>query len=148
MSQNYCITTHSAKETIGFGAEIGKKLRANDVLALIGDLGAGKTTLMQGLAKGLGVKDHITSPTFTLINQYNGQMPVFHVDLYRLDQIDQIQDLGLEEYLKANGVCVIEWAERMGDLLPCNAHKIELKYLKENERQICVSWELAARIKN
>ena len=146
-TQSYCLNTYSAKETVTFGEKIGKALQANDVLALIGDLGAGKTTLMQGLAKGLGVSELVTSPTFTLINQYIGKLPVFHIDLYRLDQLEQIQDLGIEEYLTANGVCVIEWAERMGALLPKKAYKIELKYLEENERQICVSLELAARLK-
>ena len=135
-SKSYCVISNSAQETIKFGEKLGKKLKANDVIALSGNLGAGKTTLMQGLAKGLGVKEYVTSPTFTLINQYKGKILVFHVDLYRLESENQIEDLGIEEYFKANGVCVIEWAERMAKLLPPNANKIELKYLNENDRLI------------
>jgi tRNA threonylcarbamoyladenosine biosynthesis protein TsaE len=142
-----CFLTHCADETVDLGIKIGKQLKANDIVALSGNLGAGKTTLIQGITQGLGVKDAVTSPTFALIHQYQGKLLVFHIDLYRLDNFEQIHDLGIEEYFMSDGVCLIEWSDKLGKLLPSKAYNIELKYLKENERQICVSWELAALLK-
>jgi tRNA threonylcarbamoyladenosine biosynthesis protein TsaE len=137
----------SAEDTVQFGEKIGLILRENDVIALIGDLGAGKTTLIQGMAAGAGVKDYVTSPTFIIINEYNGRLPFYHIDLYRLDIINDIEALGIEEYFSRGGVCVIEWAERLKELLPSNAEKIEIKIVSENERKICLSSALAARLK-
>ena len=106
----------------------------------------GKTTLIQGIAAGLEVKDYVTSPSFIIINEYQGRLPFFHVDLYRLEETAAIEDLGIEEYFKRGGVCVIEWAERLKNLLPLQANKIELDYLSENERRLTLSPELADRI--
>ena len=142
-----CLTTKSAAETIELGKKIGAFLLPNDVIALTGQLGAGKTTLIQGIADGLGVKDYVTSPTFIIINEYEGRLPFYHVDLYRLDYIKDIAALGIEEYFTRGGVCVIEWAERLKGLLPPGAEKIELKIISEEEREICVSSGLAARLK-
>ncbi len=122
-------------------------MKPNDVIALTGQLGAGKTTLIQGIAAGLDVQDYVTSPTFIIINEYAGRLPLYHIDLYRLDEGLEIADLGIEEYFRRGGVCVIEWAERLGGLLPVSAEKIELKILSEQEREICVSSGLAARLK-
>ncbi len=141
------VTTHSADETIEFGRRLGAALRPNDVIALTGQLGAGKTTLIQGIAAGLGVRDYVTSPTFIIINEYEGRLPLYHIDLYRLDEGLAIADLGIEEYFTRGGVCVIEWAERLGGLLPPGAEKIELEVVSEQERKICVSSGLAARLK-
>lgn len=119
----------------------------NDVIALIGSLGAGKTTLIQGIAEGLGVKDYVTSPTFIIINEYRGRLPFYHVDLYRLDEVRDIEDLGIKEYFDRGGVCVIEWAEKLNDLMPKKAEKVEIEIISENGRKICVSSGLAARLK-
>lgn len=142
-----CLTTASAEETIELGKKIGALLLPNEVIALTGQLGAGKTTLIQGLAAGLGVRDYVTSPTFIIINEYAGRLPLYHIDLYRLDEGLEVADLGIEEYFKRGGVCVIEWAERLGTLLPVETEKIELKILSEQERELCVSSGLAARLK-
>ena len=141
------IVTKSAEETIELGRKIGAFLLPNDVIALTGQLGAGKTTLIQGVAQGLGVKDYVTSPTFIIINEYQGRLPFYHVDLYRMNSVDEIEDLGIEEYFNRNGVCVIEWAERLGELKPQKAQTIELEIISELERKICVSSELAARLR-
>lgn len=119
----------------------------NDVVALIGPLGAGKTTLIQGIAEGIGVKDYVTSPTFIIINEYQGRIPFFHIDLYRLDNVSQIEDLGIEEYFDRGGACVIEWAEKLGGLKPKACHQIEIEIVSENERKLRMSPELAARLK-
>ncbi|MFH1390512.1 MAG: tRNA (adenosine(37)-N6)-threonylcarbamoyltransferase complex ATPase subunit type 1 TsaE [Candidatus Margulisiibacteriota bacterium] len=141
------VITKSAEETIELGRKIGALLRPNEVIALIGDLGAGKTTLCQGIAHGVGVKDYVTSPTFIIINEHAGRLPFFHIDLYRLENLDEIEELGIEEYFSRGGVCLIEWAERMWKLLPATAEKIEIEMKGENERKICVSSGLAARLK-
>jgi tRNA threonylcarbamoyladenosine biosynthesis protein TsaE len=142
------IITRSAGETVDFGRKIGAFLSPNDIIALVGPLGAGKTTLIQGIAAGLGVKDYVTSPTFILINEYKGRIPFYHVDLYRLEEISEIEDLGIEEYFNRGGVCVIEWAEKLGELTPPAAEKIELSVIAEKERKICVSSGLAARLES
>jgi tRNA threonylcarbamoyladenosine biosynthesis protein TsaE len=121
-------------------------LLPNEVIALTGNLGAGKTTLIQGIAQGIGVKDYVTSPTFILINEYQGRLPFYHVDLYRLDNIDQVEELGIEEYFTKGGVCVIEWAEKLGDLRPLNCQEIKIEIVSENERSISLSPGLAKRL--
>jgi tRNA threonylcarbamoyladenosine biosynthesis protein TsaE len=141
------IITRSAEETIELGKKIGAFLVTNDVVALIGLLGAGKTTLIQGIAEGAGVKDYVTSPTFIIINEYQGRIPFFHIDLYRLDKAEEIEDLGIEEYFSRGGACVIEWAEKLGVLRPKSCHEIGMEIVSERERKLCVSSELAARLK-
>ena len=136
----------STEDTLKLGQRIGTFLKANDVIALTGQLGAGKTTLIQGIAAGLNVSDYVTSPTFIIINEYAGRLPLYHIDLYRLDEGLEITDLGLEEYFTRGGVSVIEWAERLGGLLPTAAEKIEIKMISEQERELCVSSGLAARL--
>ncbi|MFA5034763.1 MAG: tRNA (adenosine(37)-N6)-threonylcarbamoyltransferase complex ATPase subunit type 1 TsaE [Candidatus Margulisiibacteriota bacterium] len=139
--------TKSAAETVELGRQIGAFLLPNEVVALTGTLGAGKTTLIQGIAAGLGVKDYVTSPTFIIINEYQGRLPLYHFDLYRLEDLGSIEELGVEEYFQRGGVCLIEWAERMTELLPAKRETIEIKLIDENEREICVSSGLAARLK-
>ncbi len=112
------IQTSSAEETQALGERIGRALEPGVVIALTGGLGAGKTTLTKGIARGLEVADIIHSPTFTLIHEHEGRLPVYHFDLYRLDTPEQLDDLGHEDYFYGGGVAVIEWAERAGDLLP------------------------------
>ena len=102
------ILTNGRDETVGFGRRLGKLLRPGDVIALYGDLGAGKTTLTRGIADGLGLKADIHSPTFTLIHEHPGAIPLYHVDLYRLSSEDEVEALGLDEYLYGDGVTVLE----------------------------------------
>lgn len=142
------VVTKSAEETVELGRKIGAFLLPNEVIALTGQLGAGKTTLIQGIADGIGVQDYVTSPTFIIINEYQGRLPFYHIDLYRLDNVAQIAELGIEEYFTRGGVCVIEWAEKLAGLLPAQAERLDLAVKSENEREICVSSGLAARLKS
>ena len=125
--------THSPEETQEIGTKIGCQLNPGDVVALIGDLGVGKTCLTQGIARGAGVYQDqtVNSPSYILINEYDGKIPVYHIDLYRLEQLEDIIALGLEEYLDGDGICVIEWADRMSELLPEN--HIQVKITGEDE---------------
>ena len=110
--------TSSPEETERFGESIGRALEPGMVVALIGELGAGKTTLTKGIARGLEVPDLVHSPTFTFIHEHKGRLPVYHFDLYRLDTMEQIEDLGYEDYFNGPGVTIIEWAEKIQGLLP------------------------------
>ena len=130
------ITTRSSEETIKLGERIGRLLAPNNVLALTGELGAGKTTLIQGIAGGMGIANWVTSPTFTLINEFKGRIDLFHVDLYRIDRMEDAEDIAIEEYFKAGGVTVIEWAEKIKPLLPESVIEIGIKFRSENERDI------------
>ena len=131
------ITSHDAAETIEFGRQLAASLQPGDVVAMTGDLGAGKTCLVKGIAAGLRVTQAVTSPTFTLIHEYrDGRLPVYHVDLYRLDSVRQAQAIGLEEYLAGDGVTIIEWAEKIAELLPANTRWIKMKVTGETTRQI------------
>ncbi|MEJ2744225.1 MAG: tRNA (adenosine(37)-N6)-threonylcarbamoyltransferase complex ATPase subunit type 1 TsaE, partial [bacterium] len=118
--QGSTIVSRSAEETRALGARLGKQLKVGAVIALHGELGSGKTCMVQGIAAGLGVAPTacVNSPTFVLINEYNGPIPLYHFDLYRLADGNELIDLGWEDYLDSQGVIAIEWAERMGSLLP------------------------------
>ncbi len=106
------IKLSNLEETEKFGIMLGKLLNSGDILCLNGDLGAGKTTMTKSIGLGLGVEEYITSPTFALINQYRGRVPVYHFDVYRLENVEELYDLGFDEYFYGNGVCIIEWAEK------------------------------------
>ena len=125
--------TYSPEETQAIGEQFGQTLKPGDVVALIGDLGAGKTCLTQGIARGVGIftDQVVNSPSYTLINEYEGAIPVYHIDLYRLEHHGEIVELGLEEYLEGDGICIIEWADRMLELLP--EHHIRLQIRWEDE---------------
>ena len=118
-------TTHSEAETRAIAAEIGATLRRGDVVVLNGELGAGKTTFVKGLAEGLGVVDAVTSPTFTIVQHYEGRVPVTHVDVYRLDRLQELHDLGFEEMLD-DGVTIIEWGDAVAPLLPQKRLEVRL----------------------
>lgn len=110
--------THSADETIELGRKIGALLKKGDVIAMQGTLAAGKTTITKGIADALGVKDTITSPTFCLISEYSGKMPLYHMDVYRLDGAEDFANLGTEDMLYGDGVCIVEWSEKVMSELP------------------------------
>ena len=112
------ITTHSADETQALGEKLAKLLQPGDVLAYFGDLGAGKTALTRGIAQGLGITEPVTSPTYTIVNEYlTGRIPLFHFDMYRLGSSDELFDIGWEDYLARGGVCAVEWSENVEDAL-------------------------------
>ena len=112
------ITTHSADETQALGMKLAKRLQPGDVIAYFGDLGAGKTALTRGIAQGLGITDIVTSPTYTIVNEYlTGRLPLFHFDMYRLGSSDELFDIGWEDYLARGGVCAVEWSENVEDAL-------------------------------
>jgi len=132
------ITTHSAAETQNLGQTLGTAIHQAIIIALTGDLGSGKTAFVQGLAKGLDVSEkyYITSPTFTLINEYPGRHPLFHVDLYRIEHLPELEEIGLDEVLQGDAVIAIEWAEKLsGDRLS-NHLELRLTIIGENTRRI------------
>lgn len=111
-------SSHSEAETESIGEALGKRLPPGTVLAYRGDLGMGKTAFTRGLARGLGCSGRVTSPTFTIVNEYEGKIPLFHFDMYRLPDSDALFDIGWEDYLGRGGVCAVEWSERVRDALP------------------------------
>jgi len=137
------IISESAEQTLEIAHSIGEKLRKVDVLALSGELGSGKTCFTGGIARGLGVDDkyQITSPTFTLINEYPARCKLYHFDVYRLNSYSECDDLGYEEYFCSDGVVVIEWAEKIVQILPEETIFISFKYLDENRRKIVIKGE-------
>lgn len=131
------MTSHSVEQTQAFGARLGAQLRAGDVVALQGDLGAGKTNFVQGIARGLGVTEDVNSPTFILANEYHsGRLPLYHVDAYRISDAAEAEAFGLDDYLFGDGITVIEWAERVREALPREVLWLELEYVSENERAL------------
>jgi tRNA threonylcarbamoyladenosine biosynthesis protein TsaE len=121
------LCTRSAAETDALGARLARVLRAGDVVVLTGDLGAGKTVLTQGIARGLGVTEPVVSPTFTIVREYEGDVPLQHVDVYRLDHLQEAIDVGLPELLDDGRVTVIEWGEAIGALLPADRLEVVLR---------------------
>ena len=122
------ITSHSPAETFAFGQSIAAALLAGDVLALCGDLGAGKTHFVKGVAAGLGITAEVTSPTFTLIHEYpGGRLPLFHFDFYRLESENDLLRIGFDDYLDAGGVLAIEWAEKFPALLPAHTRHFDFR---------------------
>ena len=131
--------SHSEEETERLGERLGRVLPAGTVLAYVGTLGAGKTAFTRGLARGLGCTCRVTSPTFTIVNEYAGKIPLFHFDMYRLASSDELFDIGWEDYLSRGGVCAVEWSERVSDALPDDAVRVSIaRGAAENERCITV----------
>ncbi|HAC14831.1 MAG TPA: tRNA (adenosine(37)-N6)-threonylcarbamoyltransferase complex ATPase subunit type 1 TsaE [Bacteroidetes bacterium] len=132
LNQDFIRKTNSPEETLLFGEEIAKELESGDVLCLHGDLGAGKTHFVKGIARGLGVNEtHVNSPTFTLINEYRGSFPIYHFDAYRINNDQEVVELGVDEYFYGDGICLIEWPEKMKNFLPENSVHITIQ--KDNE---------------
>jgi len=152
------VVTHSPEETYGLGLTLGRLAYPGLVVVLNGELGAGKTFLAQGVGRGLGVEEPIRSPTFTLIHEYHGRLPFYHLDLYRLDG-SELEDLGLDEYLDAGGVTLLEWGEKANPLLACDRLVISLNtepsspntrsiiMLALGSHSLAVLRELVARLK-
>ena len=126
------IIAKDLQDTDEIGKIIGNCLKGGAVLCLEGDLGAGKTTLTQSIAKGLEIKDYVTSPTFTIIKEYTGRLSLYHMDAYRLDSEDDMYDLGYDEYINSDGVCIIEWASNIKGLIPKSAITIKININYEN----------------
>lgn len=125
--------TSGREETLKLGEMIGQKVIPGNVITIDGDLGVGKTVLAQGIAKGLGITDHVVSPTFTIIQEYtDGRIPLYHFDVYRIEDPDEMYEVGYEEYFYGDGVCVIEWAELIKELLPKEC--IMIKITKNPEK--------------
>ncbi|MCK9169353.1 MAG: tRNA (adenosine(37)-N6)-threonylcarbamoyltransferase complex ATPase subunit type 1 TsaE [Treponema sp.] len=128
--------TNSAEETIELGKKIGDKLQKGDVIAMEGTLAAGKTTITKGIAAALGVKDVITSPTFCLISEYSGKMPLYHMDVYRLDGAEDFVNLGTDDMIYGDGVSIIEWSEKVISELPKKTIKLVITPQKNGSREI------------
>lgn len=133
--------TKSLEESIALGKKIGSKLRPGDIVGFYGELGSGKTTMIKGVAMGLGVKeqDIVKSPSFIMINEYKGRYPIYHIDLYRVRNIEEVLSIGFEDYLYGDGVCLIEWAEKAEGQLPENIIKIEFESVSLTERKINIT---------
>lgn len=125
--------THNEIETEALGETLARRLGAGDVVAYRGDLGAGKTAFTRGLARGLGCTGRVTSPTFTVVNEYEGRLPLFHFDLYRLEGEDALYDVGWEDYLDRGGVCAVEWSERAEAALPRETVWVSIRRCAESE---------------
>ncbi len=129
------LKTSSAEQTIELGKKIGSFLKKGDIIALQGTLAAGKTTITKGIALSLGIEEPITSPTFTLISEYEGNMPLYHLDVYRLDGVDSFIDLGTDDLLYGEGVSIIEWSEKIMSELPKDVITIKLEVPNETESE-------------
>ena len=133
------IESRSPDETRGIGERLAARLGAGDVVACIGELGAGKTCFIQGLARGLGVTSEVTSPTFVLVNQYRGRLPVYHLDAYRTVSLTELASIGVEEMLYGDGVTVVEWADKLLPLLPPRTITVAIAGLGDEPRQITIT---------
>ncbi|AII60501.1 tRNA (adenosine(37)-N6)-threonylcarbamoyltransferase complex ATPase subunit type 1 TsaE [Dehalococcoides mccartyi] len=152
------LVSHSTQQTQDLGKIIGELASAGDIIFLVGNLGAGKTNLTQGLAKGLDITENALSPSFVLAREMYGRLPLYHIDLYRLDLSEEIEELGLEDYFYGSGVTVVEWADKANELLPPENLQIEIAYLDDDTRKLTLSaWgiryeellnEIAQRVKD
>ena len=129
--------TNSPEETEALGADLAGRLEPGTVIAFTGDLGAGKTAFVRGLARGLGVQERVTSPTFTIVNEYEGgRLPLFHFDMYRLGSADELFDIGWEDYLARGGVCAVEWSENVADALDNDCLRVDIRRGEYDDQRI------------
>jgi tRNA threonylcarbamoyladenosine biosynthesis protein TsaE len=131
---NLNLITHSPEQTYELGRSMGKLAQPSDVLLLVGELGTGKTCLTQGIAWGLGIEEYTLSPTFVIMRELYGRLPLYHIDLYRLNDIVEIAALGLDDYLYGDGICVVEWAEKGLSVMPVEHLMVEISHLGDTER--------------
>ncbi|MEE0998170.1 MAG: tRNA (adenosine(37)-N6)-threonylcarbamoyltransferase complex ATPase subunit type 1 TsaE [Treponemataceae bacterium] len=132
------LETHSAEETIEIGYAFGQCLKAGTIVAMQGTLAAGKTTITKGIAKALSIEETVTSPTFTLISEYEGTMPLYHMDVYRLDSPEDFINLGAEDLIYGKGISIIEWSEKIMEVLPKKTIILKLEAIKDNARIITI----------
>ena len=137
--RRFQIISYSPEETQAIGRILGSSAEPGDIFLLVGGLGAGKTCLTQGILWGLGVDEYARSPTFVLVSQYQGRLMLYHMDLYRLDAIEEITDLGLDEYLFGDGVCVVEWAEKAAEIFPERHILVRIDYVDETSRRLTLT---------
>ena len=131
------MVSHSANETLDLGKEFAVALRPSDVVALYGELGSGKTQFAKGVCRGVGIESHVTSPTFTIVNEYTGgQFPVYHFDFYRISSPAELDEIGFEEYIFGNGVCLLEWADIVEERLPACRYDVTLSLGESNNQRI------------
>ncbi len=130
------VYTNNEKETEAVGEELGKTLKPGGVVAFYGGLGAGKTAFIRGLARGLGVTARVTSPTFTIVNEYPGPIPLFHFDMYRIAGSDELFEIGWEDYIERGGVCAVEWSENVEDVFFPGTVTVRIEKLGDTERKI------------
>lgn len=136
LNQQY--TTTSSEETFALGKRLAENLQGNDILLLEGDLGVGKTVFTKGLAEGLGIARMVKSPTFNLVKEYDGRLKLYHFDLYRIEDPEELYEIGFDSYLTAGGVCVIEWPQIAEDFLPQEVFRVFIERSGENCRRITV----------
>jgi len=132
------VETHTEQETEDLGERLAKCLRAGSVVALYGDLGAGKTAFVRGMARGLAIDESVSSPTYTIVNEYPGDPALFHFDMYRLKDSGDLYGIGWDDYLDRNGICVTEWSERIEDALPADTVRVHIDRMSESTRKITI----------
>lgn len=140
------LASRSPAETRRIGERIGRALAAGDVVALVGELGAGKTALVQGIARGLGVGERVASPSFTIVNEHAGRVPLFHADFYRLQSIDELDAIGFDDYFGRGGVVVVEWADRFPTALPRERLDVRIDTTGARTRKLTLSGRLAGAV--
>lgn len=135
--------TNSYEETERAAADFAGTLKGGEVIAMYGDLGAGKTAFVRGMARAIGISSHITSPTFTIVNEYEGRLPLYHFDVYRISDPEELYEIGYDEYIGSDGICVIEWAELIEDILPERYIRIDIRKnsaMGDDYREITVKY--------
>ena len=130
------IITSNENETVVAGEKLGRELQSGAVVALYGGLGAGKTAFTRGIASGLGINSSVSSPTFTIVNEYHGEVPLFHFDMYRLESENELFDIGWDDYLDRDGVCVVEWSEKVPGAFPSGTIVVKIDNLGDNSRRL------------
>jgi tRNA threonylcarbamoyladenosine biosynthesis protein TsaE len=132
--------SYSETETFEFAKSLSNKANAGELYAIYGDLGAGKTVFAKGFAKGLLIEEEITSPTFTVLEEYFGRLPLYHFDLYRIDNDIEFENLNFEDYWFGGGICIVEWPQKAGNRLPNNSIKVNISYIDETSRKISIEY--------
>lgn len=132
------VTTNTVAETESVGEALAKQLSAGDIVAMYGDLGAGKTAFVRGMARGLDSRDPVSSPTFTIVNEYSGRLRLYHFDAYRLASSDELYDIGWDDYTGSGGVCVVEWSENISDIYDGTQTSVKIERISETGRKITI----------